>query len=165
MSEQWDFYFSDVEGKRASTFVNPGIHDEAPVKERQWLALVVIHMLDPDEWGLSKREEYEVVSKLEDAITDSLSKGAEALHVGRITYDGDRTMCFYAPREFDPEPLLKEALQKFPEYQCDSSCEHDPEAGKGGGGFNHTRVPQGRNLCSPARKCREHGPQIHPSPL
>jgi len=127
VSDHWDFYFSELNEKTASTFVDLGIRQQVPDRSRPWLVILDLYMVSPRADGLSDRAEYDTLIRIEDLITAALAEHHRAEHVGRITYDGRRIMHFYAPQEFDPAPTVRAALKDYPEYRFDTSCEHDPD--------------------------------------
>lgn len=126
MSEEWNFYFCQVDDKPASIFVDLGIRAQVPVAalpHRACLSLVLKH---PREDGLSSQEEFETLGAFEDAVKAQLDT-AGSLYVGRNTSDGRRDFwCFVA----DPDQWRERVdalMQGFAGYECDLHTAEDPE--------------------------------------
>ena len=126
MRENWDAYFTDIDGQMASIFVNLGLGDAAPMVDRPWAVFIRLHLQAPNDNGFPGNEEFHVLEGVEDAIL-GFFEGLGAVYTGRITCGGDRLMLLYAKESCDPEPLLQEALGKFPEYRFEAWCEEQPD--------------------------------------
>src|SRR5688572_17352815 len=128
MSDDWDFYFCQVESSPASIFVDLGVRNDAPVAgltEMSWLRLYMRH---PRDDGLSSNEEYARLSEIEDALTAATSSldGGMA-YVGRNTTDGRRDYYFYAVDGTQAESSLSAAMVPFSEYEFETGSRSDPE--------------------------------------
>lgn len=127
MSEKWDFYFSRVNDKLASLFVDLGIRESAPDKSHPWLVWVWVYFQRPTEDGFCDRTEGEVFAEIEDALTASVEHAVEGRLVGRITSDGHREFYFYAPTFVGFDEAVAAGMQRFGGYQWDAGSNHDPE--------------------------------------
>ena len=94
MTEDWDFYPLRVEGKPASIFVDLGIAEAAPLAHLPHMAHVRVYMNDPRPDGLSSREEYDALVRVEDALEKALCNEGVG-YVGRCTSNGCRDLYFY----------------------------------------------------------------------
>lgn len=126
MSDRWDFYLANVNDEPASIFVNLGIRDEVPDRNRHWLLWVWVYMLDPKPSGLSSSEESTVLFDLEDHLISRVVREMDAKFVGRITTQGRREFYLYASDPLHNEQMLVNALEAFPEYRFDWGVEEDP---------------------------------------
>lgn len=124
MSDEWNFYFHELGEHVASTFVDLGIHNDAPLRDRPILLRIRLQMLFPREDGLSSSAEYDVLKKLEDHLAEALKSGVQAQYVGRTTADSFREFCFYVPRVVE-QTQIAQALRAFPEYAFKAWCEED----------------------------------------
>ena len=126
MSEEWNFYFCQVDDKPASIFVDLGIREQVPVAalpHRACLSLILKH---PREDGLSSQQEYEVLSAFEDALKQHLDT-PDSMYVGRNTSDGRRDFwCFVA----DPvawEQRVAALMAGFAGYERETYTAEDPD--------------------------------------
>src|SRR5262245_41543090 len=95
MSDDWDFYFANVNNVVASLFVDLGIRDSVPDPDRRWLVWTWVYFQHPRDDGLSSSEEAPVLNQIEDALTEVVKNITEADLVGRITTAGRREFYFY----------------------------------------------------------------------
>jgi uncharacterized protein (TIGR01619 family) len=126
MDDQFDFYITTIDEYPASIFVNMSVGDSAPLKGYVYLTSVYVPMLRPYENGLSSQDEFDVLTKLENAIVDTVVK-APAIFAGRITGNSERAFFFYSAHAFDLEPQLRAVFSDFPEYSYRWSRQDDPE--------------------------------------
>ncbi|MFM8188295.1 MAG: DUF695 domain-containing protein [Pirellula sp.] len=96
MSDQWDFYFANVNDKLASLFLDVGIRDRVPDPSRPWLLWVWVTFQSPRDDGLSDAGESKALADIEDAITETITSSLDGVFVGRITTDGRREFYSYA---------------------------------------------------------------------
>ena len=127
MSDNWDFYFANVNEMLASLFVDLGIRGSAPDPERPWLLWVWVYLNQPLENGLSSSEEAPILHQIEDCLAPAVEERAGALLVGRITTAGRREYYFYASRPDHFEETAARALESFPGYKFDSGTQEDPQ--------------------------------------
>lgn len=127
MSDSWDFYFSNVNDKLASLFVDLGIHDSAPDAARPWLLWLWVEFNHPREDGLSSREEYETLCAIEDSLTTSIHRSMPAVVVGRITTDGRREFYFYSSESTRFADAVAAAMAEFPDYRWELGSKLDPK--------------------------------------
>ena len=86
MSEKWDAYLTEFEGKPASFFVDLGLNEEAPIAGLPWSLFIRLHLLNPREDGLTQGDEFDVLLSIEDSILKEL-KDKQAIYAGRMTTD------------------------------------------------------------------------------
>lgn len=127
MSDHWDFYFTHVNDKPASIFLDIDVNDDAPDPRRPWLLWVFVYFNQPRDDGFSSGEEAPALAKIEDALSEALSLNIGADQVGRITTDGRREFYFYGPKNDGLEGVTNEAMQAFPEYRWECGSDRDPE--------------------------------------
>jgi uncharacterized protein DUF695/regulator of ribonuclease activity B len=126
MSNDWDFYFCQVEGRPASIFLDLGIAAEAPVASHPHLGYVSVEMRMPRRDGLSSQEEFETLSAIDDALPAGVADNGNAFYVGRKTSDGSRDYFFFAadPGAFAAD--VERTMALFPAYRFDSGSQPDP---------------------------------------
>jgi len=126
MSDNWDFYFANVNEKPASLFVDLGIHETAPDTEKPWLLWLHVYLSSPREDGLSTSEEAEVLWHIEDTLTSAIS-GSDTIPVGRITTDGRREFYFYGSTDNKFPDAVAQSMTLFPNYKYDFGTQCDPQ--------------------------------------
>ena len=127
VSDQWDFYFANVNEKLASLFVDLGIREIAPDADNPWLLWIWVYFNHPREDGLSTSQEADTLSQIEDSLADAVGGAVNGFLTGRITTDGRREFYFYAPTFTGFDDAVARSLERFPEYKWDADTKHDPE--------------------------------------
>lgn len=127
-NSDWDFYFCHIEDQPASIRVDLGLARHAPLEGLNILIGVRLPLLNPDEYGLVPREEFDAVSAVEDALESGLSGGG-ARYAGCVTTGGMREFFLYGGGDTDWEVRAAECLAAFPGYACDVRLGEDAEWG------------------------------------
>lgn len=124
--ENWDFYFTDIEGSPASVFVNLGLNRILPVESNPEVLTFLIEMLNPADNGFSSKAESETLFEIEDKITPVLI-GNGAIFAGRMTYDGSRILYYYLKNSKGAKKLIDNIMKDFGDYRYSVEIENDPE--------------------------------------
>ncbi|MEZ6194796.1 MAG: DUF695 domain-containing protein [Planctomycetota bacterium] len=128
MSEQWDFYFCNVDDKPASISLDLGVAEIAPVSDLPHMVYVRVYMRSPRPDGLSSSDEAAALFAIEDALGAAITKGGGAARgVGRCTSDGCRDLYFYAADGDACRTALEEAMSRLPDYGFEAGTRPDPE--------------------------------------
>jgi uncharacterized protein (TIGR01619 family) len=129
MSDNWDFYFSNVNDEVASILVNLGISDSVPDPQRPWLQWIWVYFQKPSDDGYPTPDENEdsTLDQIEEALTQAVKESLEAEMVGRITTQKRREFFFYGPRAAGFEEAVADALKSFPAYQFKMGTREDPD--------------------------------------
>lgn len=106
--EDWNFYLTEIDGKKASIRLNLGLKKLIPIKEKPNLSWVSVKLNSPTENGLTSNEESEILFKIEDNLLDKISS-KNALHIGILTIDGYRNFYFYSKNT----EVFKTEAEKF----------------------------------------------------
>ncbi|AKT38482.1 DUF695 domain-containing protein [Chondromyces crocatus] len=117
MSGEWDFYFCTIEERPASVMVDLEAATRAPDPARGWLLSVQVPMRTPRPDGLSSADEATDLRVLEEQIDAELSAVCGAEQVGRLTWDGQREIFYYARSEEGVEEALRRAVAAVPGYE------------------------------------------------
>ncbi|HEV8695423.1 MAG TPA: DUF695 domain-containing protein [Lysobacter sp.] len=125
MSEQWDFYLCQVDGKPASIYLDLGIVSEAPIQGYGHVARIDLSMLAPRSDGLSSQVEFDRLNAIEDALCDQLIDHTH--YVGRVTSDDQREFYFYLAAAEDWQDKVAAAMALFPEYTYQTDVREDPQ--------------------------------------
>lgn len=125
MSDDWDVYFTHVDGKPASMLLDLGLAAEAPIPGLSVMAYITIDFLDPDESGMSKRGEYERLMELEDALVPGVAHET-CIFVGRCTTGGQRDFFFYMDNAKGLEEKVEAIMAGFNEYAWDMGLVEEP---------------------------------------
>lgn len=127
MTDQWDFYFCNVDDKPASMFVDLGAVKRAPDVSLPIMGYLRLFMNSPRADGLSSQEEFDVLSEFEDKI--KTLQNAERLYVGRCTTNSCRDFVFYLKREDNWENAISLFIESFPAYRYEVGARPDPDWG------------------------------------
>ena len=123
--EKWDFYFTNVDDKLGSIFVDLGIKSVAPMSDKQNLVWVIIKMNNPRNDGLSSLEESELLIEIEDSLVDQITSNHNSIYVGRLTSAGNRYLYFYFGDTILYDKTISEVMISFPDYQFDYGTNED----------------------------------------
>jgi hypothetical protein len=115
--EDWNFYMCQIDEVPASYFLNLALAKIAPITNRSTLLWVEIKMNCSREDGLSSSEEFEHLAQIEDQIIPALTSELAILYVGRLTHNHLRDLYFYCEDGTDPEHIINEVMQFYPEYR------------------------------------------------
>lgn len=121
VSDEWNSYFCNVNGKLASIRLDLGIRPAIPDPLRPWLLWVWVYFRQPRPDGLSSNEEFEALISLEDALKSALEKECGAVLSGCITTDGRREFYFYGstPERFENTVNQSVGLSHGYKFDCD----------------------------------------------
>ncbi len=125
MSDDWDVYFTHVDGKPASMLLDLGIASEAPIPGLSVMCYVTLDFLDPDENGMSKRSEYDRLLTIEDALVPAVTHET-CIFVGRCTTGGQRDFFFYMDNAKGVEEKVEAIMGRFEEYAWDMGLVEEP---------------------------------------
>ena len=128
MSQDWDFYFCQVEGQPASLFVDLGIRDNVPMANLPDFAWLRLGLQHPRPDGLSGSEEFQRLTEVEDALEAAVGgQDAELVYVGRNTSGGCRDFYFYTSNPHQAQQDLSAAMVPFAEYEFETGSRPDPD--------------------------------------
>ena len=127
MSDEWDFFFANVNDAVASIFVNLGMRAEVPIEARPWLLWVIIELQSPRPDGLSSGEEGPKLKQIGDALEAMISPACEAQLVGRITGAGRREFYFYGAEPGGLDHAAAHAMKAFEGYSYQAGSTFQPE--------------------------------------
>lgn len=127
--EEWEFYFSNVNDKLGSIYVDLGLRKVAPIADKPNVVWVSIKMNNPREDGLSSQEESGLLGDIEDALVQKIISKHNAIYVGRLTSSGDRDLYFYFGDTTLYDKTISEVMVTYPEYQFDFGSKEDKEWG------------------------------------
>jgi len=125
MTENWRSYFCNVNDSLASIFVNLGLRNDVPILSKPWLLWVWLYFQSPRADGLSETKEAPEIFKIEDALTQQLSRSCGAILSGRITTEGRREFYFYGETRIGLSEAVATALADFPGYRFDIGEQED----------------------------------------
>lgn len=124
--EQWDFYLCKVDDAPASIFLNMALLEEFEGAGADTLYALHVMMADPDEHGMGSSREMEVMTPIEDEITDN-SMVLDLQFVGRLRNNGNWQMTFMGPpkRERKLKRIAKSLLKPM-KRSFDVMSQKDP---------------------------------------
>lgn len=124
--ENWDFYFTNVDDKPGSIYLDLGLEKAAPIKSKPNLLWVSVQMNDPREDGMSSSEESEKLYIIEDDLIDTIHKSLDTIYAGRLTSDGYRDFYFYIKDTGTYEKVINKVMSNHTDYKF--SCGVKPDA-------------------------------------
>ena len=112
--EKWDFYFSNVDDKPGSFYLDLGLAEVAPVHTMPYLICICLKMNDPrEEDGLSSDREYGKLLEIEEHLFDSLKGKHDIIYAGRLASNGTREFYLYTGEALLLEKTLSESFVRF----------------------------------------------------
>lgn len=126
MTDNWDFYFLQVDDKPASIFVDLGILALAPIATLPVMGYVRLYMQAPREDGLSSRDEFDVLAQIE-AHLEAKLVGDDTCYVGRCTTNGCRDFFFYMAQQADWPQRVATSLQAYADYRFEAKAREEPD--------------------------------------
>lgn len=126
MTEDWDSYLMNMDGKPASIFLDLALAARAPVANYPTMAYLRVAMLRPRIDGLSSPVEFNDLIALGNACVAQASAGGAAIFAGRNTSDGDRDYFFYVRDAGEFEERVRAAMTEFPAYRYEIGTRDDP---------------------------------------
>ncbi|ADE11353.1 DUF695 domain-containing protein [Sideroxydans lithotrophicus] len=124
MTDDWDFYFLNVDNKPASMFVDLGAHRLAPYSDLSHMAYIRLEMKSPRDDGLSSQEEYDSLLSIEKAIEAHLVDD-EADYLGRCTTNSCRDFFFYIAQPQNWAERVANCMRAFPTYRYEVGNRED----------------------------------------
>jgi uncharacterized protein (TIGR01619 family) len=125
-ADEWDFYFSNVNGVLSSLMVNLSAIRRPPAPDKPWLLWVWVYMRASRDDGLSSEEEAPKLYDIEDKLTQALAGPCTAELLGRITGDKRREFYYYAATSDGLESAVETVRSAFPEYAIKYEGKRDP---------------------------------------
>jgi len=127
MTENWSFYFCQVNGALASIFVDMGLKNEVPILSKPWLLWAWLYFRSPRPDGLSSDVEAPKLFEIEEALSQRFTVSCDAIFSGRITTSGRREFYFYGSAPVTFEADLADVMARFPDYKFDKGTKKDPD--------------------------------------
>jgi hypothetical protein len=127
MPEGWNFYFCTVNDVLASVALDLSLRKQAPDLSKPELLWVWVYFKSPRPDGLSSESEFNALIAIEKQITKSLEQEFCAILSGRITTAGRREFYYYGAHSDRFEPIVADALGRFPDYEFDCGVQKGPE--------------------------------------
>ena len=143
--EEWEFYFSNVDDKLGSIFVDLGLRKIAPILDKPNVVWISIKMNNPRQDGLSSQEESGLLGDIEDALVEKITYKHNSIYVGRLTSTGDRNLYFYLGDTTLYDKTISDVMVAYPKYQFDFGTKEDREW-DGYFNFLYPTPPQFQNI-------------------
>jgi regulator of RNase E activity RraB len=126
MSDNWDFYFCNVNDAPSSIFVDLGLRPSAPDTSRPHLIWVWVPLRNHREDGMTSGEEFPTLGAIEDTLTPVLEREFGAILAGRITGSGRREFYFYSRSAAELEEVIAKVFADYPDYMPEFGDQPDP---------------------------------------
>lgn len=115
-SEDWNFYLTEIDGKKASIRLNLDLKKSIPIKEKPNLSWISVKLNSPTDNGLTSNDESEILFKMENHLLDKISS-RNSLHIGILTTDGHRNFYFYSKNADVFKTEAEKATKEYPKYE------------------------------------------------
>lgn len=125
MSEKWNNYFCNVNGRFASIALDLSLASRAPLPQKTVLLWVWVYLRFPRPDGLTTNAEFSSLSAIEEALTAALQEACAAIEVGRITTDARREFYFYGKSDSRFREAVDKTMNRFPQYKFDFGWKPD----------------------------------------
>lgn len=125
--QEWDFYFSNVDDKIGSFYLDMGLIHVAPIESKPNFLYVSLKMNDPREDGLSSNGEYDTLIEIEEHLESNLKSKHDIVYAGRLTSNGRRDFYFYTSDSLLIEKTISESLVRFSNYSYDFEVKDDKD--------------------------------------
>ncbi|MCG8839039.1 DUF695 domain-containing protein [Tenacibaculum dicentrarchi] len=126
VKNDWASYFCRVENKPASIRLNLALNEIAPIEKynnRVWFS---IKLLNPDENGLTTKEEFPAICKIEDDISEALERIGMIL-VGALKTNGTFDLYFYSKSIGEFEEIVNTVMKSYSNYNYATDSKTDNE--------------------------------------
>lgn len=123
-NSSWDFFFTSINDKPASIYVDLGLKNIAPAASHPYALCVKIRMKYPAQDGLSTKKESDALFKIEDALVKDMENDNNSIFAGRVTCDNNREFFFYCESKGAEKTVIK-SMSGFPEYSYTKKCTQD----------------------------------------
>lgn len=114
--EDWNFYLTEIDGKRASISLNLALKELIPIKEKPNLTWISVKLNSPSDNGLTTNEESEILFDIEDKFLGKINRN-NALYIGRLTSDGTRDFYFYSKNSDLFKSESEKISREYPTYE------------------------------------------------
>jgi uncharacterized protein (TIGR01619 family) len=140
--EKWDFYFTNINGKPSSIFLDLGYRDELPLDKYFYVAWISVTLNDPNPNGLSTESEMDQLNAIEESLVKFFAQTYKAMYVGRVTGDGKRVFSFYIKDKAIKEKSIQKVFATFPSYKMQYIVKEDQKWD----GYNNFLYPDSRQI-------------------
>jgi regulator of RNase E activity RraB len=127
MSEDWNFYFCNVNNVLASIFLDLGLRKIVPDRTRPHLLWVWVYLRWPRDDGLSAASEFDSLKAIEEGLAETMTARFDAVPCGRITTSGRREFYYYGSSSEPLKAAVEGAMSQFQNYEFDCGSKRDTE--------------------------------------
>lgn len=115
--QDWDFYFTNIDGKPASIGLNLALHDTAPLADKTYCFWIILPFQLSDSIGFPLEKENETLNKLEDELEIFLQKKFQTIYAGRTTSNGERYFYFYSKGIDSVDVFIENFFKNYIQYK------------------------------------------------
>jgi uncharacterized protein (TIGR01619 family) len=116
-TQDWDFYFTNIDDKPASVGLNLALHDTAPFADKTYCLWIILKFQENDSLGFPLEKENETLNKLEDELETFLHTKSQTIYAGRTTGKGERYFYFYSKSIDSVDVLIEEFFKNYSQYK------------------------------------------------
>lgn len=125
--QEWDFYFDNIKNNQASLFIDLGLKNVAPLKDKPYAVMISIKMNNSREDGLSSSEESNSLWEIEKKIVEKSNSALNAIYAGRVTSNGYRDLYFYVSDTMGYDKVFSEMITNYPGYHFNYVSKFDKQ--------------------------------------
>ena len=122
---EWDYYFSNVDDKLSSLFVDLGLYKVAPLEDKFNFIWISVKMNNARVDGLSSSGESELLGTIEEKLVAQIYATFNSTYAGSLTSNGHKDFYFYIEDTTSYDNVLKEFIKVYPEYRFDYGSKID----------------------------------------
>lgn len=115
-TQDWDFYFTNIDDKPASVGLNLALHDTAPLPDKTQCFWIILKFKQIDSLGFPLETENETLNKLEDELEVFLQNKSQTIYAGRTTGKGERYFYFYSKSLDSVDVFIEDFFKNYSQY-------------------------------------------------
>ena len=116
---EWDFYYSNVDDKPSSLYVDLGLYNVAPIEDKKNFVWISIRMNQAQRDGLSSSGENKILEQIENKLVSKIQSKCNSVYVGSLTSNGSRDFYFYIDDTNLYEKEVTGVMSGYPQYTFD----------------------------------------------
>lgn len=126
-TQDWDFYFTNIDDKPASIGLNLALHDTAPIANKTYCFWIILGLQQSDSLGFPLERENATLNKIEDELELFLEKKSETIYAGRTTSAGQRQFYFYSKGIDSVDVFIEDFFRNYSQYKYKLGQRYDDQ--------------------------------------
>jgi uncharacterized protein (TIGR01619 family) len=126
MKQEWASYFCLVDSRQASIRLNLALAEIAPMVDYRYRIWFSVKLLNPDENGLTTKEEFPKICRIEDDIVKAF-EAKSAVFAGAVKTNGTFDIYLYSKSANEYEQTIRSIMKNHSDYPYATDCKEDAE--------------------------------------